>query len=137
MGGGQERGLRPGTENLAGIVASAKAFRMAVESQADRYERMHRLRDRLLRCVEQLPELILNGSAERAAAAPQIVNFSYPGMKPEVVIHMLEKHRILASTKSACSSKDDKPSRILEAMGLGRGVQQAAFGLVLEMSMAN
>lgn len=127
MGGGQERGLRPGTENLAGIVASAKAFRMAVESQADRYERMHRLRDRLLRCVEQLPELILNGSAERAAAAPHIVNFSYPGMKPEVVIHMLEKHRILASTKSACSSKDDKPSRILEAMGLGR--ERAASGI--------
>lgn len=120
MGGGQEHGLRPGTENLAGIVASAKAFRMSVESQADRYEKMHGLRDRLLRCVEQLPELSLNGSEERVASAPHIVNFSYPGMKPEVVIHMLEKHRILASTKSACSSKYDKPSRVLEAMGLGR-----------------
>lgn len=126
-GGGQEHGLRPGTENLPAIVASAKAFRMAVESQANRYDRMQGLRIRFLRCLEQLPELILNGSDEQAAAAPHIVNFSYPGMKPEVVIHMLEKHRILASTKSACSSKDDKPSRVLEAMGLGR--ERAASGI--------
>ncbi|MFC5651717.1 cysteine desulfurase family protein [Paenibacillus solisilvae] len=126
-GGGQEQRLRPGTENLAAIVASAKAFRMAVESQPDRYEKMHGLRSRLLRCLEQIPELVLNGTGQREAAAPHIVNFSYPGMKPEVIIHMLEKHRVLASTKSACSSKDDKPSRVLEAMGLGRA--RAASGI--------
>nr|WP_125666193.1 cysteine desulfurase family protein [Paenibacillus baekrokdamisoli] len=126
-GGGQERGLRPGTENVAAIVASAKAFRMAIESQAERYERMHMLRSRLIACIEQLPELVLNGGENQLTAAPHIVSFSYPGMKPEVIVHMLEKHRIIASTKSACSSKDDKPSRVLEAMGLGRA--RAASGI--------
>jgi cysteine desulfurase len=136
-GGGQERGLRPGTENVAAIVAAAKAFRLAVESQPARAERMYRLRARLLSCIEGIPELALNGASDGAApdapvplepkAAPHIVNFSYPGMKPEVFVHMLEKHRILASTKSACSSREDKPSRVIEAMGADR--ERASSGI--------
>lgn len=139
-GGGQEEGLRPGTENVAAIVAAAKAFRLAMESQGQRRAAMEALRNRLVRCVQEIPELVLNGaSAVDGPAnaggdgslleemAPHIVNFSYPGMKPEVFVHMLEKHRILASTKSACSSKDDKPSRVLLAMGLPHA--QAASGI--------
>jgi cysteine desulfurase len=49
--------------------------------------------------------------------APHVLNISYPGMRPEVVIHMLEKHGILVSTQSACSSKSLLPSRVLLAMG--------------------
>ncbi|RAP76933.1 cysteine desulfurase NifS [Paenibacillus montanisoli] len=116
VGGSQERELRPGTENVPAIVASAKAFRMAMESQPERAERMQRLRERLLGSIEAIPELVLNGGTEPASAAPHVVNFSYPGMKPEVIVHMLEKHRILASTKSACSSKSEEPSRVLMAM---------------------
>ncbi|CAH1213978.1 Cysteine desulfurase IscS [Paenibacillus plantiphilus] len=145
-GGGQEDGLRPGTENVAAIVAAAKAFRIAMGGQKERLMRMNGLRDRLVRCVGEIPELVLNGlglassvaempEADGASKgggilqemAPHIVNFSYPGMKPEVFVHMLEKHRILASTKSACSSKDDKPSRVLQAMGLSHA--QAASGI--------
>ncbi|MBM7565672.1 cysteine desulfurase family protein [Paenibacillus sacheonensis] len=129
-GGGQERNLRPGTENVPAIVAAAKAFRLAVESQAERADRMYALRERLLACISAIPELVLNGSPDVAAggqAAPNIVNFSYPGMKPEVIVHMLEKHQILASTKSACSSKSDEPSRVLLAMGLPR--DRAASGI--------
>jgi len=118
-GGGQEFGLRAGTENVAAIVASAKAFRLAVESQPERYERMRALRTRLVDAVSQIPELVMNGGAADEMA-PHIVSFSYPGMKPEVFIHLLEKHRVMASTKSACSSKDNKPSRVLEAMGVGQ-----------------
>ncbi|MBW7473682.1 cysteine desulfurase [Paenibacillus oenotherae] len=143
-GGGQENGLRPGTENVGAIVAAAKAFRLAVESQEERSRRMQRLRSRLVSCVQDIPELVLNGWADasgiggsteagshashpREEMSPHIVNFSYPGMKPEVFIHMLEKHRILASTKSACSSKDDKPSRVLQAMGASAA--RAASGI--------
>ncbi|GGD71247.1 cysteine desulfurase family protein [Paenibacillus nasutitermitis] len=118
-GGGQEFGLRSGTENVAAIVASAKAFRLAMESQPERYQRMRALRARLVAGIAQIPELVLNGG-EADEMAPHIVSFSYPGMKPEVLIHLLEKHRVAASTKSACSSKDNRPSRVLEAMGVGQ-----------------
>ncbi|WP_308858142.1 cysteine desulfurase family protein [Paenibacillus sp. R14(2021)] len=129
-GGGQEHDLRPGTENVPAIVAAAKAVRMAVESQPARTSRMYALRKRLLDCVAGIPELVLNGSddtGEWGLAAPNIVNFSYPGMKPEVIIHMLEKHGILASTKSACSSKSDEPSRVLLAMGASH--ERASSGI--------
>lgn len=129
-GGSQERGHRPGTENVAGMVAAAKAFRMALESQSERAKRMYALRARLLACIAEIPELVLNGSrdhTEAGIAAPNIVNFSYPGMKPEVIVHMLEKHEILASTKSACSSKSDDPSRVLLAMGAS--IERAASGI--------
>ncbi|MBP3964212.1 cysteine desulfurase family protein [Paenibacillus lignilyticus] len=118
-GGSQEHGLRPGTENVPAIVASAKAFRLAVESGAARAERMYKLKARLIACIQAIPELHINGSTDcklGSYAAPHILHFSYPGMKPEVIIHMLEKQEIMASTKSACSSKSEEPSRVLLAM---------------------
>ncbi|QHW30411.1 cysteine desulfurase [Paenibacillus rhizovicinus] len=129
-GGGQERGLRPGTENVPAIVAAAKAFRLAIESQPARAERMYALRQRLIACLDGIPELMLNGSRDTGIggkAAPNIVHFSYPGMKPEVIVHMLEQHEILTSTKSACSSKSDEPSRVLLEMGLPR--ERASSGV--------
>lgn len=113
-GGSQEAGFRAGTQNVAAIVASAKALRMSCESAEKRRASMTRLRMQLEAIVQSIPELKLNGGAP---LAPNIVHFSYPGMKPEVVIHMLEQHGIMASTKSACSSKDNMPSRVLLAMG--------------------
>jgi len=120
-GGDQEDGLRPGTENVPAIVAAAKALRMAVESQPERQARMAALRERLARGIAALPELVLSGPSEPdeafAPMAPHIVHFCYPCMRPEVMIHSLEKHGIIVSTKSACSSKEDAPSRVLTAIG--------------------
>src|SRR5690606_12040783 len=113
-GGSQEFSLRGVTEKIAAIVASAKALRLAVTDQAARAGQAEKLAAYLKAGIAQLPELTLNGSAPQS---PYIVHFSYPGMKPEVVIHMLEQQGILASTRSACSSKDDKPSRVLLAIG--------------------
>ncbi|MGM0879590.1 MAG: cysteine desulfurase family protein [Bacillota bacterium] len=123
-GGSQEGGYRPGTQNVPGIVASAKALRMSIESMTERQKRMTALKKQLIQIIEEIPELKLNGSEP---AASHIVHFSYPGMKPEVIIHMLEQHGIMASTKSACSSKDDKPSRVLLAIGASR--EQATGGV--------
>lgn len=113
-GGSQEGGSRPGTHNVPGIVASAKALRMALESMKPRMERIAHLRSKLVEIIQAIPELKINSGEP---VAPHIVHFSYPGMKPEVIINMLEQHDIMASTKSACSSKDDKPSRVLLAIG--------------------
>src|SRR5690606_26573495 len=122
--GSQEFSLRAGTENIGAIVASAKALRLAITQQAEQAAQAEQLAAYLRAGLAQIPELKLNGDAPQS---PFIVHFSYPGMKPEVVIHMLEQHGILASTRSACSSKDDKPSRVLLAIGATR--EEAAGGI--------
>ncbi|TJY43403.1 cysteine desulfurase [Cohnella pontilimi] len=120
-GGSQEFGIRGGTHNVPGIVGMAQAFRLATEGMQERRERMFRLRRRLLAIISDIPELKLNGygAEEEERTAPHVVNVSYPGMRPEVLVHMLEQEGILISTQSACSSKSLKPSRVLLAMGLG------------------
>ncbi|AJY76343.1 cysteine desulfurase family protein [Paenibacillus beijingensis] len=124
-GGSQERELRAGTPNVAGIVAAAKAVRLAVEGQEERAAAMRALQSRLTGRLSSIPELVLNSCAP--LVAPHIVHLSYPGMKPEVIVHQLEELGMLVSTKSACSSKDDKPSRVLLAMGCPR--ERAASGI--------
>ncbi|WP_123039835.1 cysteine desulfurase family protein [Cohnella candidum] len=120
-GGSQEAGVRGGTHNVPGIVGMAQAFRLATESMPERRERMFRLRRRLLELASTIPELVLNGygAEEEEKTSPHVVNLSYPGMRPEVLVHMLEKHGVLVSTQSACSSKSLQPSRVLSSMGLG------------------
>ncbi|WP_336772720.1 cysteine desulfurase family protein [Paenibacillus sp. MMO-58] len=116
-GGSQERGMRAGTQNVPGIVASAKALRMSMQAEEKNRSRMYALRERLIRQAAGIPQLVLNGSEDAAVMAPHIVHFSYPGMKPEVIVHMMEEQGAIISTKSACSSKDNKPSKVLLAMG--------------------
>ncbi|ACT02553.1 cysteine desulfurase family protein [Paenibacillus sp. JDR-2] len=116
-GGSQERGMRAGTQNVPGIVASAKALRMSMQAEEKNRYRMYALRERLIRQLAKIPQLMLNGSEDAAVMAPHIVHFSYPGMKPEVIVHMMEEQGAIISTKSACSSKDNKPSKVLLAMG--------------------
>lgn len=113
-GGGQEGDLRPGTENIPYIVGMAKAVRMAKEAEATVSERLKRLRATLMGGISRLPELKMNSTPE---GAPHIVHFSYPGMKAEALLHMLEEEGFLVSTKSACSSRKAEPSRVLQAMG--------------------
>jgi cysteine desulfurase len=123
-GGSHEKGFRAGTENVPGIVASAKAVRLAVEGMTLREQKMIVLRGKLKAFIEAVPELTLNGSEP---LAPHIVNFSYAGMKPEVIVHSLEQRGIIVSTRSACSSKDNKPSRVL--LAIGASGQAAAGGV--------
>ncbi|MGG1637790.1 cysteine desulfurase family protein [Paenibacillus sp. NRS-1760] len=127
-GGSQEYGHRAGTQNVPAIVASAKALRMSLASMEQRSKRLKVLKQQLLTHIEQIPELKLNGAEPSAS---HIIHFSYPGMKPEVVIHMLEQRGIMASTKSACSSKDDKPSRVLLAIGASH--EQASSGIRISL----
>lgn len=115
-GGEQERALRAGTSNTPAIVASAKAFRMAMEAAENHNKQWSQLRNRLIDRLALMPELVMNSGKDDNSSAPHIVHFSYPGMKPEVIVHALEKLGFVVSTKSACSSKDDKPSRVIMAM---------------------
>ncbi len=116
-GGGQENGRRPGTENIPYAVGMSKALRLAKEGGAARAAHLRTLKDKLIRGISSLPELALNSALEESEGAPHIIHFSYPGMKSEALLHMLEEEGFLVSTRSACSSKRTEPSRVLLAMG--------------------
>ncbi|MEF3304660.1 cysteine desulfurase family protein [Paenibacillus sp. GYB003] len=132
LGGGQESGLRSGTENVPAIVGLAKAFRLTMENREQSAARMAGLRKRLLARLENVPGLVFNGSAADSDMAPHIVNVSAPGIKSEVIVHALEESGIYISTKSACSSGEDRPSRVLLAMGADR--QTASSGIRFSLS---
>ncbi|WP_028544949.1 cysteine desulfurase family protein [Paenibacillus taiwanensis] len=134
-GGSQEQGLRAGTLNVPGIVALAKAVRMAVEGQADNKVKLEQLQRQLIRYVSDIPELVLN-SPTNAQGAPHIVNMSFPGMKSEVVVHALEERGVIASTQSACSSKLHKPSRVLLAMTNNDRVASSGIRISLDAEMS-
>ncbi|MBP1999189.1 cysteine desulfurase [Paenibacillus shirakamiensis] len=114
-GGSQEHGFRAGTENVPQIVGMAKSMRMAVEGRITVAERMSHLKESIMDQLELIPELVIN--TPRELTAPHIINFSYPGMKGEVLLHMLEEAGFMVSTRSACSSKKSEPSGVLLAMG--------------------
>ncbi|KAA9007628.1 cysteine desulfurase [Paenibacillus spiritus] len=127
-GGGQEGGLRAGTENVPALVAASKAVRLAAENGPAEAARLRPLRDRLARFVAGLPELRLISPMD---GAPHIVHFVFPGMKGEVMARQLEALGMIVSTRSACSSKTAEPSRVLLAMGLDRETAQSGVRISL------
>ncbi len=133
-GGGQESGLRSGTENVAQHVAAAKALRMTMENseQAGASKRLYHYRKLLTDQIGRIPKLVLNGSGHESEMAPHIINFSFPGMKSEAYVHALEKHDIFVSSQSACSSGEEKPSKVLMAMGCGAA--RARSGIRISLS---
>ncbi|MDX8046727.1 cysteine desulfurase family protein [Gracilibacillus sp. S3-1-1] len=128
-GGGQERKIRSGTENVAGIVALVKAMRLALESQDEVNAKLTSLKHILMEQLQSTEGIVINTPEQ---SAPHIINFSAPGLKPEVVIHALEEFGIYISTKSACSSKSADESAVLIACGKERAV--AISGLRVSMS---
>ncbi|GAA0288154.1 cysteine desulfurase [Gracilibacillus halotolerans] len=132
-GGGQERGVRSGTENVPGIVSLVKAMRLQAEVQNEKSNHLHELKQFLTRELNKIEDVRINTPAEKSA--PHIVNFSVPGLKPEVVIHALEENEIFISTKSACSSKSTDESLVLAACG--REKEITTSGLRISMSYDN
>ena len=117
IGGGQESGMRSGTENtpgIAGLHAAAKEL-IAVQSTLGG-ELMQKKLHLIGKFREAVPEMLVNGP-EPEHAAPHIVNLSFPGVRGEVMLHALESEGVYASTGSACSSKKLKVSGVLTAMG--------------------
>ena len=118
IGGGQESGMRSGTENtpgIAGLHAAAKEL-VAVQSTLGG-ELMQKKLHLIGKFREAVPEMLVNGP-EPEHAAPHIVNLSFPGVRGEVMLHALESEGVYASTGSACSSKKLKVSGVLTAMGV-------------------
>lgn len=115
-GGDQERGIRPGTENvpgIAGLGAAAGLLQADLESVS---ARMAALRDRLRESLAAIPDVRFN--TPRTGVAPHILNVSLAGVRGETLLHRLEQDGIYVSTGSACHSHDPKPSHVLLAIGL-------------------
>ncbi|MCS1350537.1 cysteine desulfurase family protein [Mechercharimyces sp. CAU 1602] len=119
VGGGQESGVRSGTENVPGIAGMVKAAVMGHEHRQEKMAQWYQWKKQLIQKVQRCfgSEVVLNGDASFAGGAPHILNLSFPGLRSEVIVHALEEEGVLVSSKSACSSKKESPSRVLTAMG--------------------
>lgn len=116
-GGTQERGLRPGTEDVAGAVGLTAAAMLAEAKRVREMERLRELRDSLEAGLrEQVSDLVVNGAG--AERSPTILNVSVPGADPEMLLPALDAEGIAASSGSACSSGALRASHVLSAMGL-------------------
>ena len=115
VGGGQENGLRSGTENTPGIAGLREAARLM--KGYDMGELMQKKLHLIQAFGAQVENMRINGP-DPAAAAPHIVNLGFPGVRGEVMLHALEACGVYASTGSACSSKKLKVSSVLTAMGI-------------------
>jgi cysteine desulfurase len=125
-GGGQQFGLRPGTENVPGIIGLARAVELAAAEQADFARHAAELRDELeRRLLEVVPDAVVNGrGAERA---PHVTDVSIPGTDSEALLMHLDLAGIACSSGSACSSGAVEPSHVLTAMGVPRELGVAAL----------
>ncbi|MPM99091.1 Cysteine desulfurase IscS [bioreactor metagenome] len=129
MGGAQEKGRRAGTENVAGIVGLGEAIHLACENMAENAARMTVLRDRLMRGLEEIPEVKLNGHP--TDRLPNNVNYSIKYIEGESILLMLDMNGIAASSGSACTSGSLDPSHVLLAMGLPHEIAHGSVRLTL------
>ena len=128
-GGGHEKGLRPSTENVPGIVGLGKACELAEKRMEEDMKRMQRLRDRLIKGVLEIEESYLNGHPEKRL--PNNAHFRFAAVEGESLILSLDDKGIAGSTGSACSSKKLKPSHVLMAIGLNEVQAHGSLRLTL------
>ncbi|OGO73590.1 MAG: cysteine desulfurase NifS [Chloroflexi bacterium RIFCSPLOWO2_12_FULL_71_12] len=125
-GGGQEKGRRTGTENVAGIVGLGSAMRIATQRRDREAEKQRRLRDRILEGVRaRVPAAVLTGHPTERL--PNNASFCFPGTQGEALIVALDLEGFSVSSGSACTSGKTEPSHVLLAIGLEREVAQGSL----------
>lgn len=128
-GGGQERQLRPGTENVPGIIGLARALTLAVEELPEKSGRLKALRDRLIKGLLEMGDAVLNGHP--SSRLPGNVNVSFNYIEGEALLLGLDLEGIAASSGSACTSGSMEPSHVLMAMGLDLQLARGSLRLTL------
>lgn len=119
LGGGQQSGMRSGTDNVPGIAGLGVAAEEIYHDLDANVERMYSLKEHIAKGLEKIPDIRINGMALREGA-PQILSISVMGVRSEVLLHSLEERGIFVSAGSACSSHKRKPSSTLTAMGMAK-----------------
>ena len=131
-GGGQERGKRPGTENLPAIMGMAAALKEECTLMEQNEAKVIAMRDRLIQGLSQISYSILNGSREKRL--PGNVNFCFEGVSGESLLLLLDSRGICASSGSACASGALDPSHVLLSLGLAPEIAQGSLRISLDIS---
>lgn len=129
-GGGQEKEMRSTTENVAGIAATAKALRLAMENQEVFASKTQQMKEVIRKELVNYPDVTIFSGEDHFA--PHILTFGIKGVRGEVVVHAFEEFDIYISTTSACSSRAGKPAGTLIAMGVDKSIAQTAVRLSLD-----
>ena len=130
-GGGQQKGMRSGTENVPGIAGLAKAAELVYANLEQDVDRMYELRNLLIEGVGHIEDVKVNGCPGRQGA-PHIVSLSVRGVRSEVLLHALEEKEIYVSAGSACSSNKPQISDTLKAIG----VEKDLLGSTIRFSLS-
>ncbi len=128
-GGGQERKLRPGTENVAGIIGLARALELAAGELPEKADRLQALRDRLIKGLLEIEDVELNGHPEQRL--PGNVNVSFRYIEGESLLLSLDLQGVAGSSGSACTSGSLDPSHVLMAMGMDHETAHGSLRLTL------
>lgn len=131
-GGGQEGGVRSGTENVAGVVAFAAALARAEELRPQESRRLADLRERLLRHVlADFPWAVVSGPSKGKRRLPGLLHISFPGIEARRLVILLERQGVSVGTGSACAASHMRVSHVLRAIGLPDGVAEGSLRLTL------
>lgn len=126
FGGGQQNGIRSGTENVPAIAGLGLASRKIYENLEEDTERMYRLREKLTEGVLDLGNIKVNGCPGKEGA-PHVASISFRGVRSEVLLHALEDRGICISAGSACAAKHPRPSETLKAIGVERPLLESTL----------
>ncbi len=132
LGGGQQDGMRSGTENVPGVAGLGQAVKESYENFEEKIDRLYGLRDYFTGEIEKLDGCYVNGPSGRNAA-PQIVSVSFEGIRSEVLLHSLEEKNIFVSAGSACSSHKRAPSATLSAIGIRKDLLESTVRFSFNM----
>lgn len=124
FGGGQQGGMRSGTENVAGIAGIGKAVEEIFSHLDDDIGRLYEYKEYFTSRVQDIPDVTINGPQGKDGA-PHIVSLSVKGVRAEVLLHSLDDEGICISAGSACSAHKPTPSATLSAIGLERGLLES------------
>ena len=121
LGGGQQRAMRSGTENVPGIAGMAQAVKEIYTDFDSKIDRMYSIREAFIEGVKDIEGVTINGKTDRSNA-PHIVRVSFEGIRSEVLLHSLEDKNIYVSAGSACSSNKPSISATLKSIGIDNGL---------------
>lgn len=130
-GGGQQMGLRPGTENVPGIVGMAKAAELLYQNYDEDIRHLYHCKKHFIEGVSRLEQVQVNGLLPEdpygQRTAPHVVSVSFGGVRSEVLLHALEDSGIYVSAGSACSARKPQPSATLRAIGVDKNLLESTI----------
>ncbi len=131
-GGGQEGGVRSGTENVAGIVGFARALELAVDGRDEESRRLAGLRERLLDALlGEFPWMVVSGPKKAKRRLPGLLSVSFAGLEARRLVILLEREGVSVGTGSACAASRMRVSHVLDAVGMPRPLAEGSLRITL------